>query len=137
MYRDTAMTSGANPYTGFLSQWSGDQDFARFVGQWDQLERLVIGITRGYIQTWNARPGFGDVQTQLRLSYPRWEPVLRPYWQGTLVGGVPTVIDPFRFLINLPGADSVLGNRQAMQMLPAAREAINRFLLEHSHPGTT
>ena len=37
--------------------------------------------------------------------------------------------DPFETLTALPRAADLIDNRRAMQLLPAAREALNRWLL--------
>jgi hypothetical protein len=121
-----------NPFTQYLSQWSRDGDFAAFVEQWDRLERLVVGVYRGKLNVDRAAPEFEALWPWLRREYGAWAGALRPYWQATRAAGEPTQTDPFRLLLDIPAARAISGDWRAMQHLPAAREAINRYLVDHS-----
>lgn len=123
-----------NPYTKFLSQWSHDRPFAAFVADWDRLERLVIGVYRGKVDATTAQTDFDELWPRLRKLYPRWERVLISHWQATLAAGEPTRTDPFRLLLAVESPAAIPGNWRAMQHLPAAREAINRYLVEQGNP---
>jgi hypothetical protein len=117
-----------NPFTRFLSQWSDDTGFDEFVRQWDRLERLVIDVYRGKLAEDAAQPEFEQVWPWLRQRYPGWETTLTPYWQVTRAAGEPTQVDPFRLLLAIDNPAAIRGDWRAMQHLPAAREAINRYL---------
>ena len=119
-----------NPFTRFLSQWSADGRFTQFVEQWDRLERLVIGVYREKVSLSAAEAEFAPLWGWLREHYPRWEPLLRPYWQATRAAGQPTQVDPFRLLLSIESAADIPGDWRAMQHLPAAREAINQYLVD-------
>lgn len=123
-----------NPFTNYLSQWATDGDFAAFVADWDRLERLVIGVYRARLDATAAGVEFGQVWPRLRLSYGRWQEALRPYWQATRVAGAPAQTDPFRLLLDIAAPEAIPGDWRAMLHLPAAREALNRYLLEHGDP---
>lgn len=119
-----------NPYTQFLSQWSTDRTFTAFVDDWDRLERLVIGVYRGKVEAASAQSEFEELWPRLREHYPRWEPILRSHWQATQAAGEPTQTDPFNLLLAIESPAAIPGDWRAMQHLPAAREAINRYLVE-------
>lgn len=123
-----------NPYTKFLSQWSNDQPFAAFVADWDRLEQLVIGVYRGKVDTTVSQTDFDELWPRLRELYSIWEPVLRSHWQATRAAGEPTRTDPFRLLLAIGSPAAIPGDWRTMQHLPAAREAINRYLVEQGNP---
>ncbi len=123
-----------NPFSKYLSQWSADTDFAAFVEQWDRLEAVVVGVYRRKMDLAVAEITFDEVWSRLRESYPRWRDELRLYWQATRAAGEPTQIDPFQLLLDIPTPGAIGGDWRAMQHLPAAREAINHYLIDHG-PG--
>ena len=120
-----------NPFTKYLSQWSTDDNFAAFVADWDRLERLVIAVYRGKLGVTAAGPEFAQVWPGLRRRYTHWAATLQPYWQLTRAAGAPTQTDPFQLLLDIATPEAISGDWRAMQHLPAAREAINRYLLKH------
>lgn len=121
-----------NPFTKFLSQWSTDQPFAAFVEKWDRLEQVVIGVYRGKIAHEDIELEYATIWPWLRQEYDKWNEALRPYWLSTRSAGRPTESDPFRSLLGINATAEIPGNWHAMQLLPAAREAINLYILEHS-----
>lgn len=121
-----------NPFSKYLSQWSADRDFNAFVAQWDRLERLVVAIYRQKIDITAAEAEFESIWPGLRRDYEIWGAALRPLWQATRAGGKATQGDPFQLLLDLQSPAGITGNWLAMQHLPAAREAINRYLLAQS-----
>lgn len=121
-----------NPFSKYLSQWSADRDFNGFVAQWDRLEGLVVGVYRQKIDLTAAEAEFGKIWPGLRRDYAMWVEVLRPHWQATRAAGEATQVDPFQLLLDLDSPASITGNWRAMQHLPAAREAINRYLVAQS-----
>ena len=124
-----------NPFTRFLSQWSSDGDFAAFIEQWDRLERVVVGVYRAKLDTAEAAAEYHAVWPWLRRAYPRWQEALRPHWQATRAAGEPTQVDPFVLLLAIAAPADIAGDWRAMQHLPAAREAINRYLVENQNDG--
>ncbi len=121
-----------NPFSKYLSQWSADRDFNAFVAQWDRLERLVVSVYRQKIDAAAAEAEFESVWQNLRREYETWADALRPHWQATRAAGEATQVDPFQLLLDLDSPAGITGNWRAMQHLPAAREAINRYLLAQS-----
>jgi hypothetical protein len=125
----------SNPFSKYLRQFTADPDFERFIEQWDVLESVVVRVYRGKLELAAAQSDFDQAWPWLREVYLHWEPALRPYWQATKAAGETTHVDPFQLLLDLPSPDAIPGNWTAMQHLPAAREAINRFLVDHGHDG--
>lgn len=118
-----------NPFSKYLRQWSNDSQFEAFVEYWDRLERIVIGVYRGKTAVEAAAGEFERVWPWLRERYPDWAEILRPYWQATRAAGEPTHDDPFLLLLAFTEPAAIRGDWRAMQHLPAAREAINRYLI--------
>jgi hypothetical protein len=121
-----------NPFSRFLGQWSHNRPFTEFVAQWDELEAVVIRVYRQKMTPDAARATFEQVWPWLRQQYPAWEEALRPFWQQTKAGGQPTRTDPFQLLLAFDQPEAILDNWRAMQHLPAAREAINQYLLREA-----
>lgn len=130
-----ASPPAANPYTRWLRgqvapQPGGGADPDAFVAAWDRLERLVIDV---------FRRGEADGQDEAEWQWLRqtlgagYDPAaLAPHWPGILAGGQVLEADPFLRLLDIPQAERLVDNRPAMQLLPAAREALNRWLLAAS-----
>lgn len=98
-----------------------------FIADWDRLERLVIDV---------YRRGETDGQDEAEWQWLRGAlagrheaAALAPHWRGVLAGGEALAADPFLALLSLSRAADLVDNRRAMQLLPAAREALNRWLL--------
>jgi hypothetical protein len=124
-----------NPFTRFLSQRSTDGALAAFIEYWDRLERVVVGVYRAQLDEATAAAEYRAVWPWLRQHYPRWQAALRPHWQATRAAGQPTHVDPFALLLDIAAPADIAGDWRAMQHLPAAREAINRYLVENQDDG--
>lgn len=118
-----------NPFTRFLRQWNQDPQLDEFVGYWDALEAVMIGVYREKMSLAAAEPEFRRVWPWLRQHYADWRAALRPFWQATRAGGKPIQTDPFQLLLDIAAPQAILGDWRAMQHLPAAREALNQFIL--------
>jgi len=118
-----------NPFTRFLSQWSTDGRLQRFIHHWDALERMMVEIYRGKVTAQEAAPEFERIWSWLRVHYSEWEAQLEPFWRQTQAGGKPVEVDPFRLLLAIDQPADIPGAWRAMQHLPAAREALNQFLI--------
>jgi hypothetical protein len=119
-----------NPFSRFLGQWSTNRPFNDFVEQWDVLEAIVVAVYREKLSPEAAAADFSRTCSWLREQYPQWAEALRPHWQAAKAGGRPAETDPFLLLLSIQQTAEINGNWKAMQHLPAAREAINRMLLE-------
>ena len=91
---------------------------------------LVVHVYREKMTPEEAAGEYAAVWPWLRVEYGRWQPALEPHWRATRAAGAPTQTDPFLLLLALESPAAICGDWPAMQHLPAAREAINRYLLE-------
>ena len=121
-----------NPFTKFLRQWSNNHPFDEFVAYWDRLERIMVNVYREKMTPEAAQPEFDIVWPWLWKHYNVWSEELRPFWQATRAAGEPTQTDPFQLLLDKTSPDQILGDWRAMQHLPAAREALNQFILSQT-----
>jgi hypothetical protein len=121
-----------NPFTKFLRQWSHDRNLDEFVAYWDRLEKVTIQVYQEKITVDEARPEFVVVWPWLRAHYGQWAGQLEPYWRQTKVAGELTQTDPFLLLLDKQLPTDILGDWRAMQHLPAAREALNHYILRKS-----
>jgi len=118
-----------NPFTRFLNQWSRDASFSEFVAYWDALEAVVVRVYRQKTTPQEAAEAFEQVWPWLRAHYGAFEAQLRPFWRQTKAAGQLTQTDPFRLLLEIQQPADIPGDWRAMQHLPAAREAINQYLV--------
>ncbi len=121
-----------NPFTQFLRQWSKTPDLDTFILYWDRLEKLTIQIYRGKMTVDEAQPEFEVIWPWLRARYGRWQAVLEPFWRDTHAGGQPVQTDPFQLLLEVRSPIDICGDWRMMQHLPAAREALNQYLMAKS-----
>lgn len=121
-----------NPFTRFLSQWSQDHIIAQFIPPWDTVEALVIRVYKSGRATAEDEESYRRVRASLQKIYPQLAEGLRPYWQQTKVGGKLEHGDPFLFLLTADRAADFVDNWVALQHLPAAREALNQYILSVS-----
>jgi hypothetical protein len=119
-----------NPVTRQLLARITDRRLIRFVEAWDALEALVIRIYK----TGQVAPG--DEQTYRRIHrrlcrlLPRYAAALESHWRQTTINGQPVTDDPFAALFAPDDISAFVGDWDMMQRLPAAREALNGWLLD-------
>jgi len=119
-----------NPFTRSLLKQLNNHRLHRFVVGWDRLETLIIQAYKTGSVSPEDEAVYRKTQIWLRARYPRWKTSLSRYWQGTRAGGKPLETDPFETLLSIQEAREIPGNWLAMQTLPAARQALNQFLLD-------
>lgn len=119
-----------NPVTAQLIQQIDDRKIIRFVHHWDELEALVIRVYKGARSTPEDEKQYRRLRRVLGRALPRYEDELALYWPQATVGGRPARDDPFRKLTSYEVALHFVGNWPAMQRLPAARQALNEWLLD-------
>ena len=117
-----------NPFTRFLNQWSGRQNLSDLIQRWDQLEQLAIAVYKRGAAEAEDEAAYALLKNWLDQHYGAWEEPLAPFWTDSPVGGSLDHQDPFRFLFQYERASAFVGNWAALQHLPAAREALNRYL---------
>lgn len=118
-----------NLFTHFLKQWTDNGDLDALVEHWDRLERLVIRVYKGNVIRPEDETEYSQLQKWLQGNYPNWQATLQPHWQQAKVAGHPAGQDPFQHIFSHESATTFLGDWNAMQQLPAAREALNRLVL--------
>ena len=119
-----------NPFSRFLRQFlRPDHDIQLFIAHWDRLETLVIQVYKEQQVTKAQKTIFAASWPWLRMHYTTWQAELAPYWPDALVGGQPAPQDPFLRLLAADRPEAFLDDWVALQNLPAAREALNRYLV--------
>src|SRR5690606_37632933 len=122
-----------NRFTRFLRQWLGDEeDLDLLIQHLDALEALVIRVYKGGVATPADEAEYGKIRLWLQEHYPAWPDEMRPYWQQAVVGGRPATEDPVLRVLQATAAADLVDDWEAMQNLPAVREALNRLVLTRS-----
>lgn len=110
--------------------------FRTFVKHWDRIEALALRVYRGGKAGKEDEQEYSDVRNWLLKKYPSWQPILKPYWETALIAGKHASEDPFLKTLSIENASGFIENWQSIQVLPAARESLNRFLLDQLEPPT-
>ncbi|HZW03076.1 MAG TPA: hypothetical protein VFF68_04050 [Anaerolineaceae bacterium] len=119
-----------NLVTHTLLQQIGPHPVTGFVESWDPFEAAVIRVYKSGKVLEEDRAILLAAQDELKQTYPRWVEALQPFWRQVLLDGSPVQADPFLELLAFTDPESFVKNWTAMQTLPVAREAINRYLWE-------
>lgn len=119
-----------NPFTRSLLRQLNDRQLEQFVTAWDQLEALIIRVYKSGEVSPADEAEHEHSRSWLSHHYPRWQPDLSRYWPQMKAGGEPLQGDPFELILSIREADEIPGNWRAMQILPAAREVLNHYLLD-------
>lgn len=120
-----------NPFTLFLNQWAKNRpDLAEFIQHWDTLEALAIQIYKAGAATADDNQKYLIAQSYMQANYLHIASQLKPYWEKSEVGGELDHADPFDYLFQYESAAGFVGNWAALQHLPAAREALNGYLVQ-------
>jgi hypothetical protein len=123
-----------NPFRRAILKRVKSRGLKRFTAHWDRLESLVIGVYKQRSAGPAEEAEYRTARAWLLKNYSKYRPALQPYWQATRVAGEAASEDPFEDLLATPLANGFVGNWRAMQTLPAAREALNEYLVD-SLPG--
>ncbi|MGA9531448.1 MAG: hypothetical protein WBR18_01920 [Anaerolineales bacterium] len=118
-----------NPVTNSLLSRIDDESLHRWVDMWGQLERLAVSVYRCERAGWRARRRYRALRRQLNAGYAGWQDEFAGHWEGQTVGGKPLIVDPFASLLAIESASDLVDNWPALQLLPAAREALNGYLV--------
>jgi hypothetical protein len=122
--------AGSNPFTKSIAARLRSQHLKQFIQHWDALEALVVRVFRAKAASTADEAEYGELRTRVNVLYPEWQAALAPLWRQALRGGKPCEDDPFAFLLDPASAAGFVGSWAHMQALPAAREALNRLVLE-------
>jgi hypothetical protein len=125
-----------NPFTRFLLRRLGrladqppEDGLQAFVERWDALEALVIRVFKAKSAGQADLAEHAQLRGWLVEHYPHWQAALAVYWPGKRAGGQPLESDPFAWLLAIERAEGFIMNWRAMQTLPAAREALNEYVM--------
>jgi len=124
-----------NPVTRRLLDDIDDPELAAFATAWDSLEECLVLIYREGSCPPELEQRHDGLRSSLERDLSLWEEDLRPHWQATRIGGASPAESPFRTVLAARLPRAVVGNLDLMRTLPAAREAINHFLLERGGSG--
>jgi hypothetical protein len=122
-----------NPFTRFLRSLGpqqGRSDLEEFVVWWDRIEAIVVEANRQRRVGEAEREMYTRARHWFSHHYNPWATRFAPIWPTTLQGGRPAESDPFQRVIQAATADALIGDRGAMQALAAARETLNRYILQ-------
>lgn len=123
-----------NPFTRFLRQWiRDDAGLDQLIEHGDALEALVIRVYKAGEATAADEAQYQTIRRWMQDNYATWQEALRPFWQEAEVAGRPAREDPFLRLTAPDHAAAFADNWEAMQRLPAAREALNRLVIQQSN----
>ena len=118
-----------NPVTASLAARIEDHELLEFLRFWDELEELVIEVSRSGRTVHSQRAAHRSLRKALIPVYSRWEVALAPYClelNGTTQGE----IDPFRKILEVRRLDDGNTVRSMLEGLPHARQVINHYLLD-------
>lgn len=119
-----------NPFTKSIAAALRSRSIKTFVRHWDALEALVIRVYRARAASAADAAEYTPLRKQLIPLQTRLAAKLEPLWRNALMGGVPASENPFALLLAAAEAEAFVDNWRAMQALAAAREALNRLILE-------
>lgn len=122
----------SNPYTRHLSRGLEDEELKRFIAYWDRLEGLVIAVYKQGSANAEDEAEYEEIRQQLASSYEVVREELEPLTKQVRTGSGELCPDVFADLLVAVNAATFVGNWRAMQQLPAAREALNRYLVGRS-----
>ena len=128
----TAMEHPRNPFTQSLAARLNTPAFQDFIAHWDALEQLVIRVFRGKAATPADEAEHAPLRAWLHESYAEWGEALEPHWRQSKVAGKLATEDPFAVLMAIEPAAAFVSQWSALQALPAAREALNRLIIERT-----
>ncbi len=123
--------SHMNPFTRFLARNSRDNSLSQLLEHCDALEALVIRVYKSKKATAGDEEAYAVLRGWFQANYHAWQERLKPYWQKVLAGGKTPAQDPIMRLLAAATAADFLGDWNAMQHLPAAREMLNQYVMNH------
>ena len=106
-----------------------DKEIKAFIANWEILEELVTEVYfKGEVEP-TDRHLFGSLKLAIKRYYLQLSDELRPFWMQVKIAGKFLRNDPFAELLDTPGLSAFLTSWDRMQMVPAAREALNLMLV--------
>jgi hypothetical protein len=118
-----------NLVTAAILKKLDDPGLAALAQAWDELEALVVSVYRNRAATLEDEQEYHRLRRKLSRAYPRYQAALEPFWRRSRIKKEPVRADPFLAILQVEDARQLAADWQIMQTLPAAREALNQFLL--------
>jgi hypothetical protein len=119
-----------NPVTTMLLEQLDWPEFETWVDCWDRLEQTLMMVYRSGLVSDDQQREYRALRKTLLSSYRTWRSELKVYWRATRVAGKQLDEDPFMALTASKRLSVEDVDWGTVQMLPAAREALNSFLLD-------
>jgi hypothetical protein len=125
--------SAGNPFSRHLRRVSRPPAaVGPFADAWDRLETLVVDVYRRGETGEADDDEFAALKSVLLPAHARLSADLEPHWRASRVGRQLAGADPFAALLAVERAEGFVGNAEMLRQLPAAREALNRWILSHT-----
>jgi hypothetical protein len=121
-----------NLFTRYLSRHIKNRELQQFIACWDAVEALVITVFKSKTVTPDDEQNYWELRTWLVAHYPQWQAELALLWRETQVGGERAPEDPFQRVFQPQVAADFRDDWVAMQNLAAAREALNKLILQYA-----
>lgn len=118
-----------NPFTRFLARNQPDEALRELLDRCDALEALVIRVYKGKQATSADETEYATLRVWFQANYATWAGKMRPHWLKVLAGGKVPQQDPILRLLAAATAADFVGDWDAMQHLPAAREMLNQYVV--------
>jgi hypothetical protein len=108
-----------------------EKNIEALIANWEIFEELVEEVySKGEVEP-TDRHLFGSLKLAIQRYYLQLADELRPFWMQVKIAGQLLKNDPFAELLDTPGLSAFLTNWDRMQMVPAAREALNLLLVSN------
>ncbi len=122
-----------NPVTATLLEQLDWPEFEAWVERWDRLGRMFLAVYRSGLVSSEQREEYRGLREILRRDYKAWQAELSRYWRVVCIAGEQLEEDPFMVLTSSTELSVEDVDWAAVQKLPAAREALNSFLLDEAN----
>jgi hypothetical protein len=126
----TIIPAVSNPFTRAIAATLRERRLREFITLWDPIEALIVRVYRGAAATPADEREYAALRPRAQKVHAHFRDALAPHWRTAKVAGAPATEDPFAALLRRESAAAFLGDWPAMQALPAAREALNKLILE-------
>jgi hypothetical protein len=120
----------SNPFTRSIAAALRERRLREFITAWDPIEALVVRVYRGKAALPSDEQEYAALRPRALDAHAHLRDALARHWPTTKVAGAFAVEDPFAALLRRETAAAFVGDWPAMQALPAAREALNKVVLE-------
>ena len=118
-----------NPFSRFLGRRVNDRALNEFRQNWDALETLIVQLFREELDPLQMQTEWTRLRRLTRRQYAQFSDQLDPLWRQALIQGKLAKKDPFLSVTAPAQAVEFVANWDMMQTLPAARESLNKLMV--------